>query len=230
MFQIALKNYLALWSKQLMAKAFYELAEEKFGAHAFSDMKQELAMIDMQDYERFINDAMKQGRPGMRYRLDLYIPLPYVVPIAFQGAITVISGFMGSLINNTFNKALHSAVQDLHICVFPFEETSVVLCFTNRKHNRYRSFFRTLRSLNRDEQLSVIQYLILAYDGSVAFSDSLDASFFKDEAVLDVVGKEATVFSTESHSATELGEYAAECYSCEAAFDLPNLLSTEFAI
>lgn len=230
LFQIALKNYLWLWSKRLKEDAQYKLLERQFGTSDFLEMKKALTSIDKQDYEHLVSTATGRNRSQLKYKIDLLITLPYRIPIAFQGAITVIAGFNGQLINNVYNLADSKSVQELHICVFPLEKSSVVLCFTNKKHNRYRSFFKELNTLKRDEQLSVILYLLLAYEESIAFSNTIDTSFFENELVLDVMGKEQTILRNGHASVAELGKYAAECYSCEAAFELPNLLSSDFAV
>lgn len=230
LFQIALKNYLWLWSKRLKEDTQLELLESQFGTSDFLEMKKALTSIDKHDYRQLVSTATSQNRSKLKYKIDLFIILPYRVPIAFQGAITVISGFNDQLINNVYNLADSKSMQELHICIFPLEQSSIVLCFTNKKHNRYRSFFQELNKLERDEQLSVIQYLLLAYEESIAFSNTVDASFFTNKLVLDVMGKEQTIFRNGYASIAELGKYAAKCYSCEAAFELPNLLSPDFAV
>lgn len=147
--QIALKNFLHMRSKRLTEIALYDLLAKRFGLGSLLNPMQSVNEIDKSDYERSIEILRKEAlKPkSSLYEIDYYARLPYKVPIAFQGPIAVVSGFHGALINNIYNLDPKYKLQELHVSVFPLEKDSVVLCFTNRKHKRYRSLFRDLRSL-----------------------------------------------------------------------------------
>lgn len=55
--------------------------------------------------------------------------LNYVVPIAFQGMIALITGVSGELINNQYNYAPDYSVEYLHLAIFPLENSSVIITF-----------------------------------------------------------------------------------------------------
>lgn len=227
--QIALKNFLHMRSKRLQEEALYDILLQRVG---FDFGKQLVSRIDKDDYERSIGMLLREARKPKSsvYEIDYFVMLPYKVPLAFQDPIAMISGFEGTLINNVYNLNPSYEIQELHLSVFPLEKTSAVLCFTNRKHKRYRNFFRETRCLSLEEQLAVIQYLILVYAESPAFSDSVPKSFFKDKNVISVIAQENTIFGEGDPDLAQTAKYAQNAYSCERAFSLPNLLTEEYAI
>lgn len=227
--QIALKNFLHMRSKRLQEVALYDMLLQKVG---FDFGRQFVSKIDQDDYERSIRMLRREARKPASsvYEVDYFAMLPYKVPLAFQDPIAMVSGFEGALINNIYNLDPSYQIQELHLSVFPLEKTSAVLCFTNRKHKRYRNFFREVRRLSLDEQLAVIQYLILVYAESPAFSDSIPESFFKDENVISAMAQESTMFGEGIPDLARDTKHAQNAYSCERAFSLPNLLTEAYAI
>lgn len=227
--QIALKNFLHMRSKRLQEMALYDMLVQGVG---FDFGKQLVSRIDKDDYERSIGMLRREARKPRSsvYEIDYFVTLPYKVPLAFQDPIAMISGFEGALINNIYNLNPSYEIQELHLSVFPLEKTSVILCFTNRKHKRYRNFFQEMRCLSLDEQLAVIQYLILAYAESPAFSDSVPKSFFEDKNVVSAIAQESTIFGEGAPDLVRDVKFAQNAYSCEKAFSLPNLLTEEYAI
>ena len=202
------------------------------GGSTYFDLKQRVNTIDKEEYENSIKKLKSEveKNKSFSYKEDLYILLPYKVPIAFQGPITMISGFDASLINNIYDLNPAHKMQELHVLIFPLENSSVILCFTNKNHHRYRSFFKNVKKLSQEDQLAIVQYIVLAYAESPAFSDTLDKKTFNIRSLKTVMGMESTIANSEPSSLSKTIFFAAKEYSCEKAFDLPNLLLPEYSI
>lgn len=230
--QIALKNYLAIWSKREKEISMLGLIEEVLGKNGYLSDKQETNYIDESDYKRDIERHKSEalGDRASSFSIDLYLALPYRVPIAFQGPLAVIAGFDSSLINNIYNMNPKYEIQQLHIAIFPLRTGSIILLITKNEHKRYRGFMQRLRSLPMEEQLQIVQYLVLAYAEGVAFSPSIRGEITNDESIVSVMGKESTLFGFGEHSLADSARIAREEYTCEHAFEMTNLLSEEYAL
>ena len=63
---------------------------------------------------------------------------------------------MNNLINDIYSTDVSYKTSEIHIMALPLKETSVVLAFIKNGDKRYRKFYKQLRSLPIEEQLSTI--------------------------------------------------------------------------
>lgn len=92
-----------------------------------------------------------------------YEKLDYVVPIAFQGSISLMVDLDGIIVNNIYNKDINYKIQDLHICIFPLKESTVITMFIDFNNKRYRNFYKKFNKLSHDDKLALVNYLIFLY-------------------------------------------------------------------
>ena len=120
--------------------------------------------------------------------LFCYEKLNYVVPVAFQGSITLIVDLDGNIINNIYNKDDKYRTQDVHICIFPLKEKSVVMMFIDSNSKRYRNFYKKFNKLSHNDKLSLINYIttlgealkIIDKDKKIELHPSLIEGYKKD--------------------------------------------------
>ena len=70
------------------------------------------------------------------YHLISFDQLGYVVPIAFQGMIALITGVNGEVINDQYNYDPNYSVEYLHLAVFPLENISEIISISDNKNTR----------------------------------------------------------------------------------------------
>lgn len=71
-----------------------------------------------------------------------------MVPVAFQDVLVLITGFDGNVINNIYNEDPNYVLQGLHICIFPLENSSVIMMFHSKKILVMKSFLKILININ----------------------------------------------------------------------------------
>ena len=101
---------------------------------------------DVEECYDIFNDAknnLTSANPN--YHLISFDQLGYVVPIAFQGMIALITGINGEVINDQYNYDLNYSVEYLHIAVFSLENTSVIISFSDDKNTRITEFENELK-------------------------------------------------------------------------------------
>lgn len=99
--------------------------------------------------------------------------LNYVVPIAFQGMIALITGVSGELINNQYNYAPDYSVEYLHLAIFPLENSSVIITFSDDKNSRISTFEKELKNMSVTKRLEIINRIVFWYAEDYFFSPRL---------------------------------------------------------
>lgn len=96
-----------------------------------------------------------------QFKVVFYEKLPYTVPIATQVALVLDKDFEGNEINEIFNISEDVRIQNLHISIFPLEDSSVVIVFYHRRDKNYRRFIANLIAYRMKKSLntSIIGFL-----------------------------------------------------------------------
>jgi hypothetical protein len=230
--QIVMKTYLKEIHKKYSEKAIYERYEQLVSKTKFISGRLEITNIDLRDYEKRFNDIRKhlQKYPNdSAYYMCFYKKLDYVVPFAFQGKVTLISGFDNDIIHDIYDfSADTNKFEDLHICVFPLKNFSVVMLLVKEGTTKYRKFYKTLNKLDELEQLRAISYIIFLYSEEVYISKSLENVIKNNKHLIEASQKTDMMY-------TEIGEKqdifaARETFSLNKRHCFPNLLSEEYQI
>ena len=126
--QIALKNYLLMIYKRLVEKEVFTLIGEEYPRNKdFADEKLFIQNIDLHGYISGLKHAQKAIKKSKDkyYHVYYYKVLDYVVPYAAQSAVSLIGDFNDEVINNLYSLSPEYKVKDIHVAVFPLENTSV---------------------------------------------------------------------------------------------------------
>ena len=160
--QIHLKNILKQISKRKMEIQFYNNP-------LFWNMGQkrnDINNMDLKELEEEFNYAKRKVNKNYTddYQIVFHKKLNYVVPIAFQGALTLPIDLNGEIINNIYNENPKYKMKSIQIAILPMESTSEVILFTEKGNMRYREFRKQLNQINSlEKQLSIINNLIFLY-------------------------------------------------------------------
>lgn len=224
--QIAMKNSLNRIAKRKFEIALYgnlPLGNESLYRQQISDM-------DLNEYIQDFNYAkmaITKGDEG-KYDIIFHKVLDYVVPVAFQGNIALITDLEDGLINNVYNENPKYKIKSINVCVFPLKETSVILIFAKSKDKIYRNFRKQLDRLTLEEQLAAINYMIFSYTEDVFISKALNEKVLLDEALIAATRKTSEVFVMGTNQVDM--KVVKENYSFSKMNEIPNLLSNEFKV
>ncbi len=227
--QIAMKNSLKLISKRELEDALYDEMTSKLGfPSSIGNFKHMVNEMDLKEYIFAYNKAKKSSLKPFDgdYYIYTYIELPYRVPIAFQGSVSLICDLEGKVINNIYNYNANYEIKNVHLCVFPFKSKSIILFFVENGNKRYSSFFKQFKKLSHKEQLKVVNYIIFAYT---------EDFFMSPELSEDTIAK-LTKTACKSTELVSLNPFtngidaATEHFSYTEMNSIPNILSEEYQI
>lgn len=229
--QIALKNNLLAISKRMFEINLYEKAEKELALPSeFRQLKNDINAMDLNEYIENYKKAKKsiEKNSSSDYYLCYYEKLNYVVPIAFQGAVALISDFEGNIINNIYNISPKYKIKYINICVFPLKNETAIFIFIKNGDNRYRKFYRQFNKLDKDDKLQALTYIIFSYSEEVYFSKQIQSDIFSNEKLKKISRNTSEILSTNPFVKPIL--VAMETYDLSGRKFVPNLLSTNYKI
>lgn len=233
--QIAMKNYLRLISKRLIDRETHKIIYDKQTdpVRKYQQLAQLITVpLDLKEYEDGYNRAKlaTKGKHDDWYHMFFYTKLDYVVPVAFQGSITLISGFDDEIINDIYNFDPNYRTKDLHISIFPLKNETVIFAFIDSRNKVYRKFYKHLLTLPLEDQLATINYIVLSNseDIFIAKTEKINNEVMTNRAFLDVC--QTTRIGKYDGGKKRLINTAAESFSLSKRNDIPNLLSKEYAL
>lgn len=156
-----------------------------------------------------------------------YHELDYVVPIAFQDGIGLISDFRNEIVNDIFNYSQKYKIQILHLCVFPLKDKSVIIMFIKDGCSRYRDFYKDFKKLNLEDKLRCITYIMFAYSEDIFFSKKLEETIKKNN-MLSLLASQTSVVGARPF--VDKTSIAISGFSLDKRQSIPNLLSAKFKI
>lgn len=229
--EIVLKNYLKLYNKKLIEeKAFPEILNNlNMQNIKILDSILNKGKIDKKDFYKLFCKTKKllNSNTSGYYRILDYRKLPYNCLFAFQSAISLITGFDGEIINDVFNSDKNYSIHDLYICVFPEREYTYVILFYRKDSQRYSKFAKHYMSLNDEEKLQLIFFLIIKYSEDFFYSpliQEIDNNFYIQKAVASTT---MTLCSEDDNKVLELKKCIEE-YDLNHFSEIPNILSKEY--
>ncbi|KEQ22523.1 hypothetical protein [Paenibacillus tyrfis] len=228
--QIAMKNNLKNISKRQLEIQLYRNMAKEFGKHELMSQMEGIGSTDLEEYIDEFNYAKKacQSKWDNNYYLSYFESIPYVVPIAFQNNIALVSDLEGGTINDIYNHLSDYVIKSVHICVFPLANHSVVMMFCRNGENRYSKFFKQFKKLSSEEKLKVINYIIFSYSEDYYFYKGIDQEIFGNESLKDVA-KTTSVSVADSPFADSLTA-AKETYDLNKRDTIPNFFSETYKV
>lgn len=185
MAEIAIKNLLLMVSQKKYER---ELFENDIQYLSFVNIQQMIKgnELDTRDY---LNDLeyykqIKAGNVDYGFQIAYWEVLPYVCPIAVQGMFTIYKDMKGNLINDPNDFDEKKKNQSAHLCVFPFNGSTVVLLFYHKRDKTYRQLWHQINSSLREDVLKYINYLVFALTDNFFFSKSISETILNDEAFI----------------------------------------------
>lgn len=172
--EIALKNVLLMLSKRYFEIELYNNLEKEYRMPYPYDVKQEANALDEKDFWwdflriKEMLDSI-EGSKG-NYKLFFWKKLDYVIPVAFQGAVTLYGDLEGNMVTDTYNTSADLIVKHMHICMFPLEASSVVFAFYHEDDVEYDNFVDQFNKLEEEEQLKILSYIIYGYCEDMLFA------------------------------------------------------------
>ena len=170
--EIALKNVLMMLNKRFFELELFSNMEQQFNAFYPYEQKQEANSLDERDFwiDFYRIKAGLEETRGCNYNLFFYKKLNYVIPIAFQGIITLYGDLEGKMVTDIYNKSEEIVVNHMHVCLFPLEKESVVMAFYNADDHEYDAFAKQFVEVSVDEQLSILSYIVYQYCEDMLFA------------------------------------------------------------
>lgn len=226
--QIAMKCNLKLISKREFEITFYDEMCKLGYSSELAKLRQTMEEIDLKEYVSAYNKAKKSSLKPFDgdYYLYTYIQLPYRIPLAFQGSVSLICDLKGNVINDVYNRDARYEIKNVYLCLFPFKSKSIIMLFIEKGNKRYSSFFKQFKKLPLSEQLKVINYIVFAYTEDYFISPSVPEETLKQ--LLKAARKSTDLIS--STPFVNLIDIANEYYSFDEMQTIPNILSEEFQI
>lgn len=229
--QIDMKNNLKNISKRLMELEMYRLMGEQFGmSKEMVAAKSAVNKLDLAEFKDSFSRAKKRDIKSFSgdYYIGFYKKLPYIVHMAFQGTIALIFDLEGNVINNIYNSDPKYKSNNVGICIFPLEESSVIMLFVGKDNAIYSRFFRQLRKLDLENQLSIINYIIFSYSEDYFLSPNLGKETLNK--LMSLSGKTPEMIGFYLTTESQQLEGIKKIYDYDGRFSVPNLLLDKFAL
>lgn len=229
--QIDMKNNLKSISKRLMELEMYSLMGERIGiSEQWIHAKNTVSQLDLAEFEGSFSRAKKRDSKPFSgdYYVGFYKKLPYVVPVAFQGAVALIFDLEGNVINNVYNPDPKYKIKNVGVCIFPLKQNSIVMLFVEKDNSRYSKFFRQLKKLDLDSQLSIINYIIFSYSEDYFLSPNLDKEVLEKLNLLS--GKTPEMMGFYPTTTSQQLEGVQKIFDYSERLSTPTLLSPAFAL
>lgn len=224
--EIAMKNYLRMISKrELEIPLYHNINVENSLPTNYYDSRQNANDLDLREYQNEFRKAKRAHKKKWddQYHLLYYRKLNYVVPMAFQNSVNLIVDLNGNIVNDIYSLSPKYQLKDIHICVFPLENSTVLMMFVDSNVKRYRKFCKQFKKLSDEEQLKAINFIIFSLSEDVYISMNIDEKIMKDKNLIEVSSKTPDIVS--SISIDNPLDYAKINFSFSQMNNIPNLLS-----
>lgn len=226
--EIVLKNYLKFYYKKAVEeKAFPMMLENLHIPNSeLLDPILNPGDRDKKDFLKYVYETKKLLDSNINdyYRIIEYKKLPYTCPFAFQGSISLITGFDGEIINDVFNTDKKYDLQDMHVCVFPEKDYTYIIVFYKKHFQRYSQFAKHYSNLSQEERLQLLLYIILKYSEDYFYSASIQ-TIENDPVVHDAITTTTMMICDyEEEEGAKIKKCIQE-YNLNNYIKLPNVLS-----
>lgn len=171
--EIALKNYMRVIAKRRLERELYKITDEA-ASIPICEEKLEVCEIDLINYTRRYEKTKKALlKNDRKFYVFFSKLLDYVVPVAFQGVVSLPVGLHAQLINDVYSCDPKYEGKDLHICIFPLESKTAIILFVDEGDTRYRKFYKEFVKLSLNEQLGIINYIVFLHTEDYYLSKSI---------------------------------------------------------
>lgn len=201
MAEIALKNVLKIWYKRNYEVCLYNKIQKMDPFTANYDMAvyhNEINDLDLKelkiDFKKFKTIIEKNLKSGIR--LIFWHKCDYTVPLAFQGPICLYGDLNGQIINDIYSDSKKLIMQYIHICVFPLEESSIIMLFYHKDDTNYRAFERQFNRLTLYKKLQLISFIIVNYSEDFFISKKANEQIIENSTMNITAENNTNIFAS----------------------------------
>lgn len=229
MAEIAVKNMLLMISKRNEEKALYNVIQSDFNSIINKELLDSIQNLDVGEYMDELNmyKGLITDKTKGCFKVMYWKKLPYVVPIAVQTPIAVYKDMNGDIINELYNMDPNYHIQNLHLCIFPMEDETIVLLFRHRRDKFYRGLGHQLNSCSEDKCLMFINYLVFAYTENYFCSEEIRNVLESNENLKKLFKEEN---GSPNFGYKEVYDLFGEEYTTVKMEEIPNFLSEQFKL
>lgn len=176
-------------------------------------------------------DYLKKGE--VRYRVLYEEELPYIIPVAFQTTIGLITDFEGNYINNPLED--YEKSEFFYFCCFPFKEKnnmkqsgSKIIVFEDINNKRYKTFFDKLKKFEKNEQLAILNYILFAYSEEYFISKGISKEVLQRLKTLANITPDLKIYNEVPEE--KIRQEYAKIYDYSKYNEYPNLFLKKYEI
>lgn len=226
--EIAMKNMLMMLSKRNEEKQIYAIAQKQYNGLENKEVLDEIQDWDTIEYLENLEIYKKiiDTKSSGCFQILYWNKLPYVSPIAVQTPIVLYKDMNGDIVNDVYSDDPKCRMQNMHLCIFPMENETVILLFYHKRNKNYRKLRHQFNSISEGEKLEFINYIIFAYTENYFISKTIQEIIESDENLKKL--------SQECNGNPNFGFLDAWNMVCEYTpvdrGDIPNFLLKEYAL
>lgn len=170
--EIALKNSLMMLYKQYHDKTTFQIFGDRGMIKGGLDIKEKEISLNIVDYSTNARKAKRfiEQNKTDEYSIIFYCVLDWKAPIAVQSSITIHRDLKGDVLNDIYDYSDTVRMQDVHLCIFPYEQKTAVLLFYYKNEHLCEKFAKQFATLSLEKKLEYINYLIFRYTEHFALS------------------------------------------------------------
>jgi len=230
--EIALKDILVMLNKRYIEVELQNVMSESFNIPSNFNMNSQrrIKNLDLKDFgwEYLRTKSIIENNIENSFNLLFWKKLDYVIPIAFQGQVVLYGDLEGNIVSDIYDYSETNIVKNLHICLFPLKEDSVVFMFYHKEDHAYDAFSKQFNMLDDSQKLQLIGYIL--YERC---EDMLFAKKFPHRTWILNRISELFISTPDVHMVTKETE---EYYKKQSLYRLkyrdisfPNILESRFA-
>ena len=228
--EIALKNYLVFLGKRYYEIELYANMKQTFSVPLPYNAKECVNNLDLGDYQwhyERVKDMLTE-KTDAKMHIMFWVKLDYVVPIAYQGAVTLYCDLQGNLINDIYDASPEIRMKDLHIAIFPLQQESIVLAFYDERDKEFNRFETQFNLLSETEKLDLIHFIIIKYSDAIFISKDMQLSESEMKRLKIVASSTNELVALSIDELEKLKEKARN--GLVKRKKIPNLLSEEYKL
>lgn len=137
--------------------------------------------LDLDDATKRIKKLIKHKNDKHFYIIDDF-NLDYPTQLAYQGFVGLTKGF-NRVINDIYNYDPTYRIEELFLCIFPFNNGTKIVLFCDDGCSRLKDFYKNYRKFDLDSKLYLLNYILLLYDEEWCVSGDFDKSKLNKETL-----------------------------------------------
>ncbi len=162
--EIALKNLMVMLNKRYIEVELQKVIQESFDVPFYLNMEHQMQIkeLDLKDFgwEYLRTKRLIQNNDNDAFNMLFWKKLDYVIPIAFQGQVVLYGDLNGNVVSDIYDFSETNIVKNLHVCLFPLKNESVVFAFYHKDDHEYDRFAKQFSELDEAQQLQLISYIL----------------------------------------------------------------------